>query len=241
VTAPAVSAAVPDQPPKKKRGRTPKLTEEVMARILAELSRGVFFTIACKLAGVSPSIGYTWRANGRTSKKGTLVRQFSESCVLAEATAEARLGDVVWDAATKEKSAKIALAMLGRRFPKRWSARRLLQGEIDHRHQGELDHRHLHGVVLLPAEDLGKDSLPVEQVLVQQGMSARLAASRIPASVPPTLPADAASAQDAADDQPEPQTAGMRPWNPTRRKHGQVTDRARQLLEEMGEDDDAGR
>lgn len=214
------------QTPKKKGGRPPKLTEEIIAVVVSELLRGNWFSSACRRAGISRETGYTWREEGRTARRGSLLRRFSDAVEQADVQAELSAVDVV-HGAVKDKSLKAAQFLLTRRFWKRWGQKRATtvtaKGGLSHRHE----HRHTgaiaHGVIILPPEDQGEESLSVDVALERAGLGDRLAAARngqtyVPPSAPIGPQAGSYEGVSRVDAEEPADPTGSRPWRPGPRR-----------------------
>lgn len=116
-----------------KRGRKPKLTDELQDLICGYIKEGNYPSVAAQAAGISESTYYSWMARGRKSKSGKYV-QFLEAIKEAESFGQVYHLQKIRKAAddgTWQASAWI----LERKYPQLWGRNREtvkvdLKGEI---------------------------------------------------------------------------------------------------------------
>lgn len=102
-------------------GRPSKLTEELQKEICTYIEQGNTYDRACRLAGISDSIFYDWKAKGEKDKSGKY-SEFSEAVKKA--------GDVfkAWNIAIIMKAAQdstwqAAAWLLERKYPEEFGRR----------------------------------------------------------------------------------------------------------------------
>jgi hypothetical protein len=179
-------------------GRPPKITEEVVAIVARELKRTAFFTTACEIAGITRQTGYNYLKRGKRSRKGSLLRQFFDVSRKAAADGEMKLVDVLYDDATKNKSAKSAAWLLSHRHRRKYADRVEVKGTL----KGKVDHRHLHAVIVHGGET---------------GIEREATVSRDTPALPPGAAAAVEAATGAKGGPAAPIVEGTREWNPARK------------------------
>jgi hypothetical protein len=198
---------------RKRGGRPPKITEEVVAIVARELRRSAFFSTACEIAGITPQTGYTYVKQGKRAKRGSLLRQFFDVCRKAKADGEMKLVDVIYNDATSNKSPKSAAWLLSRRHRTKYADRIEVKGAL----KGKVDHRHLHAVIIHGGET---------------GIEAPPAATPALTSEVRIIGEVEAGAADSAAKSP-----ATREWNPVQKavrtkRLEQLRERARKRLQE---------
>jgi hypothetical protein len=112
---------------KRGRGRPPKLTREVLDKIVRLMREGNFFATACRAAGIHRSTAYLWRTQGEADfleDRRTLYAEFFDRVGHAEAVAETLYVHSQPRAARSGKREHVAAAGAALSFLKvRWSRR----------------------------------------------------------------------------------------------------------------------
>lgn len=117
-------------------GRPPQytiLSLDIQTKICDTMRRGVPFTTACRLAGVSPETGKKWLRQGRglhTCANPAVMEAFVEAVELARAEAETVYVGHITKAA-EQGQWPAAAWMLERTAPDRWGVRQALQVKIE--------------------------------------------------------------------------------------------------------------
>lgn len=107
----------------RRRGRPTQLTSARTEAICANLRLSLPLPAAAEAAGVARSTVFAWRQRG-AEEPGSIYAEFLDRTDVAIAEGQRALAEVVYEAATRRRDWKAALALLGRRFPSEWSETR---------------------------------------------------------------------------------------------------------------------
>lgn len=111
-----------------KRGRRPKLTEEIQAKVVAALRGGNFRSTAAGWAGIGARTLREWMQKGEAAPKSPH-GLFRHAVLEAEKAAEIHAVGLIMRAASTD--VKHAEWWLSHRFPERWAERRKVEMSKD--------------------------------------------------------------------------------------------------------------
>jgi hypothetical protein len=115
-------------PSKKRPGRPPKLTRQLIAEFEAHLQNGNFPEDVAQAVGIAPSTYYRWKSEGEHPDAKGRLKEFSEAIVRARA--RARLNYVTLLAASaQEKDVQAIKFYLERTEPDKWGRKDTLRVE----------------------------------------------------------------------------------------------------------------
>jgi hypothetical protein len=122
--------------------RPTKLTEATQSKIVGLIRAGNTFEGAALASGIHPATFYSWREKGQHDQEEgvtSIYSEFYEVTQIAVGESEAIL--VKYARSAAEKDGRIAIAMLERRFPDRWTQKHKVEGDVNVTHGGRVTHQ----------------------------------------------------------------------------------------------------
>jgi transposase len=108
-------------------GRPQKLSPEVQQRLVEAIQAANTYQAACSHAGIGYTTFATWMSRGKTARRGRF-REFREAILAARARGELTLATQLRQLVTGDWRG--TLALLGRRFPRRWAERQKVEAKL---------------------------------------------------------------------------------------------------------------